>query len=854
MPRPLSFSVAPIAQAALSLCCISLGLSACGGGGDAAPSSAATTYTVSGQVMIPANTQVDSDVNDPSAPYASNDSISAAQALPNPVTLGGYVNVAGQGRAGRSQTAGDRSDVFRIDAIAGQALTLTVGNPTEGNVELVLYAADQQRIDQSIGNSKTKSLVFPATGTYFAQAYAEHGASTYVLTVGQSTAPASTDELRTSSDFVPGEVIVRWKTGAQARGGSAAMSLAAASMRAHALSALSEPPEGDVLLQLNAAPRAPSSTDAAQRALMHAVSPESDPKVNTLEAIKQLRSDPQIEYAEPNYIRRAQFIPDDALYPTQWNVPLINLPQAWDITQGDSAVTVAVVDTGLLLNHPELQGQWVPGYDFVSSVEESLDGDGIDNDPSDPGDHIAGHSSSFHGTHVAGIIASLSNNGAGVTGVAPGVRVMPVRVLGRTGGTSFDLQQGVLYAAGLANSSGTRPSRRADIINLSLSGAAPSQSEQNVFALARAQGVIVVAAAGNEHSHLPSYPAAYNGVISVSAVTVRQNLASYSNFGSTIDVAAPGGDREGGIVSTMGMEDASNSINFGHTGYSGTSMATPHVAGVLALMKSVKPSLTPAEVDTLLGAGRLTTDLGAPGRDDSFGHGLIDAHKAVQAAQGSTPVPGILVATPASINLPATSSKQTITLGNGGTQALGAPTIEVSAPWLIVTPPSSSDGLGAYTVRVNRTGLAPGSYTGSVRFVSGTQSIAVSVLVQVTPSGARSQSTLGQHYVLLADASTQKIVQVLGVQSQNGAYHFEFTGVAPGTYWLFSGSDPNNDGIVCSLGESCGAYVNRIEPRTITVGENLSDQDFDAGFTATEDGLPTNHSEHSGTQRMELRR
>ncbi len=836
MSSPVRFSAKPSTGLVLSLC-IALGISACGGGGDDAAPSATPTYVLNGQVNVPQNTQADSDVNDPNAPYVSNDSISMAQALPNPVMLGGYVNVAGQGRPGRSFASGDRSDVFRIDAVAGQTLTLTVGNPSEGNVELTLYGADQQRVDQSIGSARTKSIIIPATGTYYAQAYAERGASTYVLSLGASTQPASSDELRTSSEFVPGEVIVRWKAGAQARAGSPALSLAAASMRAHALSALSEPPDGDVLLKLNAPLRAPTaSTDGAQRALLHAEIPTLDPKEGTLEAIKQLRADPRVEYAEPNYIRRAQFVPSDVLYGTQWHYPLINLPQAWDITLGDSAVTVAVLDTGVLLNHPDLQGQWVPGYDFVSSLDESLDGDGIDNDPSDPGDKsLAGGRSSFHGTHVAGTIAALSNNGVGVAGVAPGVRIMPIRVLGRTGGTSFDLQQAVLYAAGLGNSSGTRPVRRADIINLSLSGATPSQSEQNVFALARGQGVIVVAAAGNERSGQPSYPAAYSGVISVSAVSIRQALASYSNFGSTIDVAAPGGDVHGGIVSTIGSEGPNNTINFGYIGYSGTSMATPHVAGVLALMKSVKPSLTPGEVDALLAAGRLTTDLGAPGRDDSFGHGLIDAYKAVQAAQSTTPLPGILVATPTVINLSLHSSKQTITLDNGGTQALAAPTIEVSAPWLTVTAPSGADGLGNYTLRVNRTGLAPGAYTGSVRFVSGTQSIAVSVLMQVTPSGASAHSTLGQQYVLLADATTEKIVQVLGVQSQNGAYRFEFKGVAPGKYLLLSGSDADNDGIICGLGESCGAYINWMEPRAITVGANLNAQDFDGGFVTAGD-------------------
>jgi serine protease len=465
-----------------------------------------------------------------------------------------------------------------------------------------------------------------------------------------------------------------------------------------------------------------------------------------------------------------------------------------------------------------------------------MDGDSIDNDPTDPGNPtLGGRGGGFHGTHVAGTIAALSNNSLGVAGVAPGVRIMPVRVLGASGGTSFDLQQGVLYAAGLNNSSGTLPAQRADIINLSLAGPAPSQSEHNTFARARAQGVIVVAAAGNEGTDQPRYPAAYSGVISVSAVSINKTLASYSNFGSTIDIAAPGGDLSAGtaldppqsIVSTIGRQDTNTntfSINPTYAGSIGTSMAAPHVAGVLALMKSVRPQLTPAEVDAFLAAGRLTTDLGNPGLDDSFGQGLIDAHKAMLTA---------------AITVSPTANKLSIVLANSGTQTLEPATIEVSAKWLSVTAPKSSDGLGYYSLWVNRDGLAPGTYTATVRFISGGQSTTVPVTLKITPSGAKRDSTLGPQSVFLTHAATRQTVRVVATQAFNGTYRYEFFDVAPGIYDLFSGNDLNNDGAVCGLGESCGAYLSMTQPSTLIVGGNSIVQSFDANFMTLASTLPT---------------
>ena len=802
-------------------------------------------------MRVAENVLVDSDVNDVLAPYAPNDTLATAQLLPNPVALAGYVNKPGAGSSGRSSVAGDENDVFRIDAVKGQTVSLIVGDPSAGDVDLYLFDEAFNPVAESVGTGKLESVPIAASGRYFVVVSAFDGASNYVLTVGQAAATeAGPGSLLSTAEFVPGEMIVRWRTrvsSTQSAGKRSPSSI----MATHALSKLAGAAGSDWLLKLDR----PASTLALSQKKSMAL--QGGPaaslptgtlsvgqmKSATLQAIKRLRADPDVEYAEPNYIRRAQAVPNDPYYALQWHYPMINLPAAWDITTGSNAVTVAVVDTGVLLNHPDLQGQLVAGYDFITDPARAHDGNGPDNNPDDAGDSdTPGGGSSFHGTHVAGTIAAASNNG-GVAGIAWNARIMPVRVLGVGGGTSFDIMQGVLFAAGLANSSNTLPAKRADIINLSLGGGSFSQAEQNVYTQARAQGVIIVASAGNEATTALSYPASYDGVISVSAVSINKTLASYSNSGAKVDIAAPGGDSgdvngDGyqDLVLSTGADDTSGTVVYGYTFKAGTSMAAPHVAGVLALMKSVNPSLTPDNIDALLAAGRMTIDIGAAGRDNSFGYGLIDALKSVQAAQSNTgTTPAVLVATPGALNFSPGVSTQTLAISNGGSAPLAITGVVLTpaGAWLSVTPPAGASGLGSYTVNVTRGMLAAGAYSGSIRLVSAAGSITIPVVMQITSGGVSASSDLGQQYILLVDADTLDAKYQVTARVSGGVYSFNFTGVAPGTYKLFAGSDADNNDNICDVGEACGAYLSLDSPVTITVNANRSGLDFFGGYTTS---------------------
>ena len=481
-------------------------------------------------------------------------------------------------------------------------------------------------------------------------------------------------------------------------------------------------------------------------------------KYATRAMTEALSLDPRAKLAEPNYLRHPHAVPNDEFYPRQWHYPAINLPLAWDITTSDPSVIVAVVDTGVLLSHPDLDGQLVAGFDFIADANRARDGDGRDPDPTDAGDLAFGGSSSFHGTHVAGIIAAESNTdpnapSAGVAGVAWGARIMPLRALGVDGGTSFDVIEAIRWAAGLDNASSTVPTEPADIINLSLGGGAASVSEQDAINEVRAAGVIVIASAGNDASTVPSYPAAYDGVVSVSATTIQNSaVAPYSNSGATIDVAAPGGssitDVNGdgigdGVFSTVGDDSDPFNLQFGYTALQGTSMAAPHVAGVVALMKTVHPLLTPDEFDTALAAGDLTDDLGVPGRDDQYGHGLINAHKAVLAAlalaSGQTSDPGPILSLSASTlvfgSAPINQEQQTLTLANVGTGVVSLQNISTTAAWLSVAPDVvDGAGMGSYTVTVNRTSLVDGSYNTTIDITTDATNPSATVTVSTAPS------------------------------------------------------------------------------------------------------------------------
>ncbi len=360
--------------------------------------------------------------------------------------------------------------------------------------------------------------------------------------------------------------------------------------------------------------------------------------------LAQIAADPNVEYAEPNRMLQALLTPNDTRYAEQWHyfdtVAGMNLPAAWDVATG-TGVTVAVLDTGITA-HSDLSANLVAGYDFVSDAASARDGNGRDSNPNDEGDWFGvnecgvpySQNSSWHGTHVAGTIAAVTNNASGVAGVAFGAKIQPVRVLAKCGGSTADIADAMVWASGGTVSGVTANPTPAKVINLSLGGGGACGSTfQNAVNSATSRGTVVVIAAGNSNADVSGFsPANCNNVVAVAASDKEGNRAQYSNYGALIDVTAPGGETATptkGVLSTLNSGTTTPG-SASYAFYQGTSMAAPHVAGLSALILS-KASKTPAEVETLLKGN--TRPL-AGTCSGGCGSGLVDSLKTMQAVTG----------------------------------------------------------------------------------------------------------------------------------------------------------------------------------------------------------------------------
>ena len=791
-------------------------------------------FSVNGAVRISPGTQIDSDVNDITTTIVSNDSFNDAQEIFSPGMLGGYVNLPNSGESGHLDISGDE-DFFFLELTNNDQIILTIGEDS-ADLDIELYDSTRVLVDDSLGVGNTEVIDVAASGNYFIRVFAFSGASNYVLSIGQRAglSLSSRDQntrLSSFDDFIPNQTVFQLdsnKAIAQMQADlnelkSQGLVMANVAADKPQLMSFGSKKKRDRMIssvnhRISSKPIFPSKTDHQKN------------KQETIWAIKALRQRTGIGDAQPNFVRHSRAVPNDTLYNEQWHYPHIRLPEAWDITTGNPNVIVAVIDSGILANHPDFQGKLVQGYDMISNVTDAGDGDGIDSNPEDPGDGGLGDgSSSFHGTHVAGTVAAATNNNAGVAGVAWQSRIMPLRVLGLEGGTSFDLIQAILFAAGLENASGQVPTQRADVINMSLGGGGFSSSEASAITAARDAGVIIVAAAGNSGSANPEYPAAYEGVVSVAAVNQSNARTSYSNFGQSIDVTAPGGDLDedadangtpDGVLSAIG-NDRESTTTYGYRYYQGTSMSSPHVAGVAALMKSVAPNMTPAEFDRVLIEGRISDDLGVEGRDNDFGYGLINAIKAVNTAQELAsgtlaPLPTRLQISPSTIDFGLTQSQQTFNLANSGGGSLNVTGVTESVNWLSITNNSSnSSNLGSYTVIADRSLLTPGDHSTNITIQSSLGQNLVEVNIRISSTIFSASS--GTLFALLGDPETgDTIFQESLVTPSNGSYSLTFNSVPTGEYQLFIGSDMDNDGFICDAGEACGAYP------TLNLTENLS--------------------------------
>jgi len=576
----------------------------------------------------------------------------------------------------------------------------------------------------------------------------------------------------------------------------------------------------------------------------------------TLAAIAELQADPNVHYAQPNYWLRPLLTPNDPGYALQWHYPAINLPQAWDITTGSSNVVVAVVDTGILysqtnpsLRHPDFGPRVLSGYDFISNPSVAGDGTARDPDPYDVGDNPNGQSS-YHGSHVAGTIGAATNNNSGVAGVDWNARILPIRVLGIGGGSMVDVMEGSLWAAGFAVSGVPNNTNPAHVINLSLgrddpAGCSPyEQAGFNQIYNNTPQRAIVVVAAGNSNIDAwQASPAACANVITVGATEWRNYRAPYSNHGSRIDVMAPGGDTSvdrdsdgyfDGVLSVW-FDDEDN--EWAYAFYQGTSMAAPHVAGVVALMKALNPALSFNDALAVLKATASPLGALACGRASGAdcGAGLINAWQAVQAVQDADiPAPSIgqLTFTPAELNFGGFTTSLPVTVQNSGATPLswtleyeatpGNPgpmpsgTVQASQ----VSGTVAGNGSQAVTISIDRTAVAQtGVYAFDLIFSTGSDEARLPVtFAKIASMNPTPQGPM----IIAAFLDDPPTYSDSGYLFKNSAFSQYSFAALPGNNLIIAWSDENNNNEIDD-GDFLSVTILEvpINPYAVTSGANV---------------------------------
>jgi serine protease len=845
---------------------VTLSLAACGGGGGGGGSSSTSTtsstprtsggFTLSGTISVPDNAAVDSDSNDPlQVGWTRNDTIATAQTITAPVQLIGSVNRAGQGpTTGYNYTKGDELDVFSVSLSAGQTVDLGfVGDTSSNDLDLFLFNSSGSTVGKSQGTSNRECITVSKAGSYFIAVQASTGSGLYNMYISAPGEASSCSNTASSTALIASGQLV-----AKERQLSATALRTAEDPRLGHHPRLLEVPDGSVLRAMGV--RARKQDEATRPRLAGllangddaaAIDARMQREIDTLSYAKHLSQSGDYDYVEPNFLMALNYTPTDPSYaPQRWHFDMINQASAIDrINALSTAPTlrpiVAVIDSGIVTDHPDLLGQQVSGYSFISVTTA-----GDSNAPGGDDPSTRANSPVWHGTHVAGTIAALSSNSLYGAGLASQALIMPLRVFrpGVATTTSYDVSQAILYAAGLSNGSGTVPTRRADVINMSLGGSGSCPASYNdVIAQARAQGSIVVAAAGNDArndlgtSAAVSTPANCTGVISVGALNAQKTQAYYSNSGSNLTLAAPGGDSSqsttgtgypDAVYATLGSFNAKGVRTPSFGGMMGTSMASPHVAAVMALMRWVNPAITPSQVDTLIALSKITDDIGSSGRDNTYGYGLINARKAVDEAialaNGTSTAPaGIIVASPSSINFGSSTTSATLSLQTTASTTETVTSIVSSSTAVSVSASSvnNATGLGTYTVTVSRSLLASGTFYPTLTVTTSARSFVVQLSVtKAASSGTSSSANFGRLFVFVVDATSGNALTFTSVGVNNGKYAWSISGVQAGSVIVAAGSDTNYDGYVCDSGEVCGQYPSL--GQVINVKGDVSGIDF----------------------------
>ncbi len=855
-------------------------VAACGGGGGngttptpvpvvtptPTPTPTPATFTVTGSTTTASSFKVDSDINDSVASPVSNNSFAFAQPISNDARVTGFVvnSVSGgtgfvdedNNPIGNFQSTNDSADFFEVELFEDQVVFVEFVRASEVNslidVDLVLYDESGNQVSASLSaNNPFEQIIVPSSGTYFIEVRAFNGSegALYSLSVQTELGTAQYTQVNTNS-FMPGEAALKGKP-RSVEGTSMLRDVAekgVASLSAEGV-ANSTFKYGDVVrfkTDVSADKNDASIKAASEEKTLY------QQRIETLEAIKAFNAAEGEDLAVPMFIPQISASDPTPDVGFQWNMYDVAWPQ---MRQNLAQVTlektpvIAVIDSGFFTSHPDLAPRIIDQREFVPA---SVDGDGFQAEAEeevDPGDLNPNECHSFHGTHVASTAVSPINN-EGIVGVAPEADLIAIKIGYSIGdecsGLPGNLADAIRYAAGLPTSTGIQlPTAvpRADVINLSLGALGELPAAEAAINDAVAQGVVVVAAAGNDgdgpDAQVPNFPAAYDNVIAVAATDFNRERSYFSSFYPQVAIAAPGGDAtvdangdgNGDFIVAAGASLENGSFVADYLGLQGTSMATPHVAGGIAMMRSVNAGLSPSDINQLLVAGSLTNDVGDAGRDPETGYGIMSLTKmlnaAVETADDPGAIPTSISVSPSAANFGRSVNALTLNatrFGTGDLSITSADTIG-TVSWLSIAPDDvDSDGLGSYVLTVDRTGLANGQYSATVRFVLSDANV-IDINASALVTSVSDEAETGPYYALIQrrddNDEFETVEQFNGI---NGVgQDFRFGDLTEGEYRILAGTDLDHDNLICDLGELC---VSHPGPESLTGTFSLDGNEF----------------------------
>lgn len=751
------------------------------------------------------------DIN-PQQRREDNDSIYGAYSVPE--QNGRKSTVAGA----VTRFDDDRRDFFQTSLMQGERISLSPSDDTANNADADLYLYDEQLnlVNASLSPDANESLTINQAGNYTLEvAHRSGDRIKYQLSFEDAPIDSASHAYALDGNFIEGEYIVSHSN----TGLMQPLSLLNQIISAPLVSIKKQGGASSLLkvddIQALVSQLLSGLLSRNQQFQAYQQRREQFSNAATRRAFDGLQLARLLEDAlgttvEPNQrLDISGLSSDDSAAAYQWGGEQIGLENAWNYSSGAN-VRVAVIDTGFLLNHRDLQGAFGEGWNYVDD----------NNNPA-----ATAQLSLQHGTHIAGIIAAQRDNGFDIAGIAPDVTIMPIKVMrpGCICGSLYDAMQGIRWAAGLDNSAGTKASQPAQVINLSIDlPSTHSSILADAINAANAAGSVVVWSAGNSSKRIQAdsnHSLQSPGLFVVSATGLYGKIASYSNYGNVVDLSAPGGDSiasSGGqtIRSLVGQINSDGSESYSNGNMQGTSQAAPHVAGVFALMASVWPDFNASDLETLMAEGKLSHDSGAPGQDEHHGHGRIDAERAVLAAlnvsqQAVNNSAGVLrlSANPGELNFG--GSFTSLRLNVEANQAQVAKLEVYYQPdWLSLQAANTdSNGLGDWLVNIDRSNFGNDLYQDVIVLQSGGSKLYVPV------------SAHGEDYLPRGTGISKMLVQFLNPDSRQIEHYLEASidsmqgfsfssqGVPSGNYIIRASSDLDNNGLYCESGEFCG-YLN----------------------------------------------